>query len=310
MKDLIHIPDFTPDEIRNIMRLSHTIKKNPFQTALKNHTMAMIFEKPSLRTRATFEIGMVQLGGYSIYLQPGDIKLGQRETVADVARNLDRWVDIIMARTFSHDTIVELAHWSKVPVINALSDWEHPCQALADFFTAIEHGKDMKNFKMAFIGDGNNVCHSLMLLSAQFGADFALACPPGYEPEKKIIEQTQTLMSKNGGTLTVTHHPDEAVENADAVYTDVWVSMGQENESIDRKKLFQPYKINTQLLKNAKPDALVMHCLPAHRGEEITNEVIESKQSVVFDQAENRLHVQKAIILTLLHKDTQIHVSK
>ncbi len=309
MKDLISINDLTVDEIQHIFELAHAIKKNPYQSVLSQRSMAMIFEKPSLRTRVTFEVGMVQLGGHAVYLQPADIKLGQRETVADAARNLERWMDIIMARTFKHETIVKLAENCSIPVINALSDLEHPCQAMADFFTVLEHRKNFDGFTMAFIGDGNNVCHSLMLLSGKLGTNFILACPKGYEADPEIVKQTEALMAKNGGSFSMVHDVREAVERADALYTDVWVSMGQEEETKIRREQFKAYQLNEQVLKNAKKDMLVMHCLPAHRGEEITDEVMDGPHSIVFDQAENRLHAQKAIILHLLHKDKDITVS-
>ncbi len=306
-KDLLSIDDLSIEEIHSLFECAGQIKKYPLQSMLSQRSMAMIFEKPSLRTRVTFELGMVQLGGYAIYLQPVDIKLGERESVADVARNLERWVDIIMARTFKHSTIVEMAQYAKIPVINALSELEHPCQALADLFTVLEHRNNFDNFKMSFIGDGNNVCNSLMLLCAKLGSSFALACPKGYEPDKNIIGRTKELMKENGGDLTITNDIKEAVDGSDAIYTDVWVSMGQEDESTRKKEIFSRYQVNSQALKYAKPDALVMHCLPAHRGEEITDDVMDGRNSVVFDQAENRLHVQKAIILKLLKKDDKIN---
>lgn len=305
-KDLLSICDLSTAEIHALFECAGLIKRYPLQSILNQQSMAMIFEKPSLRTRVTFEIGMVQLGGYAVYLQPVDIKLGERESVADVARNLERWVDIVMARTFRHSTISELAKHAKVPVINALSELEHPCQALADFFTVLEHRKNFDGFKMAFVGDGNNVCNSLMLLSAKLGTNFALACPRRYEPDKSIVAQTKEIMRQNGAQLLITEDIAQALSDADAVYTDVWVSMGQEEETTRRKEIFSKYQLNKEVLKLAKPGALVMHCLPAHRGEEITDDVLDGPQSVVFDQAENRLHVQKAIILKLLNKDDKI----
>jgi len=308
MKHLLSINDFTNRETEKIFTLTKEIKKFPFQQMLKQRSMAMIFEKPSLRTRVTFEIGMVQLGGHAVYLQPSDIKLGRRETAADVARNLDRWADIIMARTFKHKTIEELAKYSSVPVINALSDIEHPCQAMADFFTILEDKGDFDGLNLVFIGDGNNVCNSLMLLSGLLGTDFVLACPQGYEPKTEIIVKTKELMKKNGGSFKIINDIKEAAASADFLYTDVWVSMGQEQESEQRKQKFKSYQINSELLAMAKPTVKVLHCLPAHRGEEITSEVMDGPQSIVFDQAENRLHTQKAIILHLLEKDHLIKV--
>lgn len=306
MKDLLSIGDLSKQQILEILDLSKKLKASPYQSVLKQRSLAMIFEKPSLRTRCTFETGMVQLGGHALYLQPSDIKLGQRETISDVAKNLERWVDVIMARTFLHSSITELAENCSIPVINALSDIEHPCQALADFFTIFEHRQKVSGLKIVFIGDGNNVCHSLMLLSAIVGSDFTLACPPGYEPEEDIVEKTRELMSKNGNTFAVSSNVKEASVGADVLYTDVWTSMGQEEETKHRKKIFQPYQINSELIKLANPDVLVMHCLPAHRGEEITGDAIDGPNSVVFDQAENRLHVQKAIVLKLLNKENNI----
>lgn len=306
MKDLLSILDFSTDQIKQLFELAAALKKNPYQSVLHQETLAMLFEKPSLRTRATFEVGMTQLGGHALYLQPSDIKLGQRESVADVARNLERWVSIIMARTFLHTTIAELAENAGVPVINALSDIEHPCQALADFFTVYERCDNFDNFTMAFIGDGNNVCHSLMLLSAQLGTSFNVACPEGYEPDESIVAKTREIMARNGGELKVVRSVDEAAQGVDALYTDVWTSMGQEAETAERLNVFRPYQINDEILAQAHSDALVMHCLPAHRGEEITDSVIDGPHSVVFDQAENRLHIQKAIMLTLLNKQHDI----
>ncbi len=303
MKDLISINDFSSQELRDLFDISMSLKANPFNDILSQRSMAMIFEKPSLRTRATFEIGMTQLGGHALYLQPQDIKLGERESVADVARNLERWVDIIMARTFLHQTIIDLAKNASIPVINALSDIEHPCQALADFLTILEHKKSFDGLKLAFVGDGNNVCHSLMILSAKLGVSFSLACPQGYEPMEQIVSLTQELMNQTGAEFNISEDVNDAVSGADAIYTDVWVSMGQETETADRKKLFAPYQVNSSVVSVAKSDVIVMHCLPAHRGEEITDEVIDGPHSVVFDQAENRLHAQKAVIIKLLKKE-------
>ncbi len=306
MKDLLSISDLSKQQVLEILDLSKKLKASTYQSVLSQRSLAMIFEKPSLRTRCTFETGMVQLGGHALYLQPSDIKLGQRETISDVAKNLERWVDVIMARTFLHSSIIELAENCSIPVINALSDLEHPCQALADFFTIFEHRKKVSGLKIVFIGDGNNVCHSLMLLSAIVGSDFTLACPPGYEPEESIVEETKAIMSKNGNTFTIFNNVKEASVEADVLYTDVWISMGQEEETKHRKKIFEPYQINSELIGLANKDVLVMHCLPAHRGEEITADAIDGANSVVFDQAENRMHVQKAIILKLLNKDNNI----
>ncbi len=267
---------------------------------LQGKTLALVFEKPSLRTRVAFEAGMTQLGGHGSYLSANDIDMGGRESIPDVARNLSRWVQIIAARVFKHATIETLARYATVPVINALSDREHPCQVLADMLTLLEHRKRLAGLHLAYVGDGNNVCHSLMLIGATLGLHVAVACPPDYRPDPEIVALAEQRAASNGATLLLTASPSEAVSNADAVYTDVWVSMGQEHETARRRPVFQPYQLNAALLAQAQPDALVMHCLPAHRGEEISVDVIEGPQSVVFDQAENRLHVQKALILTLL----------
>src|SRR5262245_30990127 len=246
----------------------------------------MIFEKPSLRTRVTFEVGMVQLGGAAIHLAPGDIRLGERESAGDIARNLERWVDLVMARTFRHQSVVDLAAAARVPVINGLSDLHHPCQVLSDCFTLLEHRGKIAGLRVAFIGDGNNVVHSWMDAAARLGFDFVLACPPGYEPDP-------TITAEAGKRVTITQDVDAAARGADVVYTDVWTSMGQEAEAKARRRAFQPYQVNERLVALAGPKALVMHCLPAHRGEEITDAVIDGPQSAVFAQAENRLPVTK-----------------
>lgn len=267
---------------------------------LRGKTLALVFEKPSLRTRVAFEAGMTQLGGNGSYLSANDIDMGGRESVPDVARNLSRWVQAIAARVFKHQTVEDLARYATVPVINALSDREHPCQALADMLTLHEHYGHIAGLRLAYLGDGNNVCHSLLLLGALLGLHVSVACPADYRPHPDILQQAERLASQHGATIRVTAQPEKAVEGADAVYTDVWASMGQEHEAARRRPLFQPYQLNATLLGLAQPGALVMHCLPAHRDEEITAEVLDGPQSVVFDQAENRLHVQKALILTLL----------
>jgi ornithine carbamoyltransferase len=263
---------------------------------LAGRTFALIFEKPSLRTRVTFEVGIVQLGGRAVYLSGGEIGLGTRESVPDVARNLSRWVDGIAARVYAHQTVEALARHATIPVINALSDHEHPCQALGDFFTLWERGIDLARMRLAWIGDGNNVCHSLILLGALLGTSMVVACPPDRAPHPRVLARIHEL----GGRLHVTSDPREAAAGADVLYTDVWVSMGQEAEREERRRVFAPYQVNEALLRLAKPSALVMHCLPAHRGEEITDAVLDGPQSIVLDQAENRLHAQKAIILDLL----------
>ena len=301
-RSLLSIADLSKSEIDLILDtaslLKATIKKDPaaHHSILAGRTLAMIFEKPSLRTRVTFETGMTQLGGHAIYLAPADIQLGVRETVPDVAMNLSRWVDVIMARVFAHSTVKGLADNASIPVINGLSDLEHPCQALADFQTIREHKGEFKGLKLAFIGDGNNVAHSLMLLAAKVGMHFAIACPEGYDPLSDIVEQAREFAAKTGSVIDVVRDPYAAVTGADALYTDVWTSMGQEAEKKERARIFAPYQVNQALLSAAKPNAIVLHCLPAHRGEEITAEVLDGPQSVVLDEAENRLHAQKAVL--------------
>jgi ornithine carbamoyltransferase len=299
-RDLLRIRDLTGDEIEAIFALAGRLKKKlragrP-HPLLAGRTLAMIFEKPSLRTRVTFEVGMVQLGGAAINLAPGDIKLGERESAGDIARNLERWVDLVMARTFLHQSVVDLAAGARVPVVNGLSDLHHPCQVLTDCFTLLEHRGLLEGLRVAFIGDGNNMVHSWMDAAALLGFDFVLACPPGYEPDARITAEAASH-------ATVTHDAEAAARDADVIYTDVWTSMGQEAEAAARRAAFAPYQVNERLVALARPEALVMHCLPAHRGEEITDAVIDGPQSVVFDQAENRLHLQKAIMVWLLGAD-------
>ncbi len=302
-KDLISIFDLTADEIKEIVAVAATLKerhakRTPF-SPLAGKTLAMIFEKPSLRTRVTFETGMTQLGGHAIFLGPDDISMGVRESVVDTARNLSRLVDGIMARTFAHETVVGLAREATIPVINGLTDRLHPCQGLTDCFTIQEKLGSLSGVKIAFLGDGNNVAHSLIYAAARLGMDFSIACPPGYEPSSEIVNEAK---AEAQSTIIVTHDMAEALAGADVVYTDAWASMGQEQEAEERRKAFASYQLNTAVLRMARPNALVMHCLPAHRGEEITDEVIDGPQSVVFEQAENRLHTQKAV-LTMLMSD-------
>ena len=301
----IAAPDFARDwdlageELAALLDLAAEVKRSPrrYAHALTGKSIALLFEKPSLRTRLTFELAIQQLGGASV---ASDGPIGTREPVQDVARNLERWVDAIVARTFSQTTVDALARWSSVPVINALSDVFHPCQALADMLTLKEHFGDCAGLKLAFIGDGNNVAHSLMLNAARLGMDFAIGTPHGYEPDPDIVAQADGLAAVSGASLLLTDDPAEAVAGAHAVYTDVWASMGQEKEAARRRKAFQHYQVNTALFAQARADAVFMHCLPAHRGEEVTDAVMESANSVVFDQAENRLHTQKALLLMLL----------
>jgi len=297
--DMLRDLDLTDDELLYLLDLADEVKRSPqdFARALDNQSIALLFEKPSLRTRLTFELAIKQLGGGSVAL---DGPIGVREPLKDVARNLDRWVNGIVARVFSQDTIEGLAQWSSVPVINALSDAYHPCQALADVQTIRERFSSFDGLKVAFIGDGNNVAHSLMLTSLRLGMDFALGCPPGYMPNPEIVAQAEGLAAVSGAALTVTNSPAEAVDGAHAVYTDVWASMGQEQEAVERRHAFREYQVNDALFEQARPEAVFMHCLPAKRNEEVTDSVIESRRSVVFDQAENRLHAQKALLLMLL----------
>ena len=291
--------DLSQDELLALLSLTQQVKSAParFAKALTGRYITLLFEKPSLRTRMTFELAIKQLGGDSV-LNTGPI--GDREPLKDVARNLDRWTHAIVARVFSQKTIDDLAYWSSVPVINALSDRFHPCQALADVFTLQEKFGDLRGLKLAFVGDGNNVAHSLMLCALRLGMNFALATPPGYEPDNDIVSQAEALAAVSGAELVITNDPIQAVTGAQGIYTDVWASMGQEHEKAQRLADFAPYQINSALFQKASSDALFLHCLPARRGEEVADEVIESPASAVFDQAENRLHVQKALLLMLI----------
>ena len=299
VSDFIRDLDLAQDELLALLDLTQQVKSNParFSKALSGQYLSLLFEKPSLRTRITFELAIKQLGGDAV-LSTGPI--GDREPLKDVARNLDRWTNAIVARTFSHQTIEELAHWSRVPVINALTDRFHPCQAQADMFTLQEKFGDLRGLKLAFVGDGNNVAHSLMLSSLRMGMNFSIATPRGYEPDAEIIAQAEALAAVSGAQLMITRNPADAVRSAHAVYTDVWTSMGQEKERRKRLSDFAKYQVNAALLAEASADAVFLHCLPAKRGEEVTDEVMECPQSAVFDQAENRLHVQKALLLMLI----------
>ncbi len=299
-RDFLSIATHTPSELEAILddaaRLKADLRAGKGERPLLGKTLAMIFEKPSLRTRVTFETGIKQLGGASVYLAPGDIQLGARETVADIARNLSRWVDLIMARTFSHEAMIELAEHASVPVINGLSDLLHPCQVLADCQTLREQKGRLEGLTVAFIGDGNNVVNSWIHAASRLGIHFRVACPEGYEPNATLVAQAQKTST---ASIEVFRDPAAAAADADALYTDVWTSMGQEAESQARRTAFEGYQVNSALLSKAKKDALVMHCLPAHRGEEITGEVVDGPQSVVLEQAENRLHAQKAVMVRL-----------
>ena len=300
--DLLTGAEWNPNRVRDLFQLSADVKARPGQygAALAGRFLALILEKPSLRTRVTFEVGMRSLGGTAIFLDQTVSRLGERESIPDVARNLSRWVHGIVARVFEQRELDQLAEFSNVPVINALSDRFHPCQAYADFFTLLERYGTLRGLKLAYVGDGNNVCNSLMSAAARVGAEIRVATPPGYEPDASIVAETRQAARETRGAVEVLHSPEQAVEGAQAVYTDVWASMGQEEEADARRVIFEPYQVNEALMARARPDALFMHCLPAHRGEEVTDAVIESRQSVVFDQAENRLHAQKALLVELL----------
>ncbi len=291
--------DLTLDEVSYLLELAGQVKAYPgrFAESLKGRSLSLLFEKPSLRTRMTFELAIQQLGGHAVTAAG---MVGEREPIKDVARNLDRWTNGIVARVFSQTTIDELATWSSVPVINALSDLYHPCQALADMQTLKEHFGEVRGLNFTFIGDGYNVAHSLMLSATRLGANVTIATPPAYEPNQEVVAEAEGLAAISGSTLRITTDPEEAVTNANAVYTDVWASMGSEHEADKRRKAFRKFQVNESLFSLAAPDAVFMHCLPAHRDEEVTDTVIESPRSVVFDQAENRLHAQKALLLMLL----------
>jgi ornithine carbamoyltransferase len=301
-KDFLSIRDFSPGQIRHFLHVACQVKASPerFAGALKGKTLAMIFEKPSLRTRVTFDVGMEQLGGHAVYLSPAEISLGKRESVHDVAKNLERMVQAIMIRTFAHEIVVEMAKHAGIPVINGLTDYSHPCQAMADYLTLLEVKGQIAGLKIAYIGDGNNVARSLMFAGAQLGANVWVATPPGYEPSPDSVAWSRQRWSETHGSCTVTNDAELACFGADVVYTDVWASMGQEVQATHRQNIFRPYQVNERLFGCAKPDAIFLHCLPAHRGDEVTDDVIDSPRSFVFQQAENRLHAQKAILLELM----------
>ncbi len=296
--------DLTREEIEEILKTAELLKSQLRaginHPLLKGKTLAMIFEKPSTRTRVSFEVGMWQLGGYALYLSANDLQLGRGESIADTAHTLSRYVDGIMARVFHHQTILELIKYSSVPVINGLSDFTHPCQGLADLFTIYEKKGRFSGLKLAYIGDANNVAHSLMEGCSKMGINITLGCPEGYGPHPQVLSKAKREAKRNGCEIVVTNDPREAVKEADIVYTDVWTSMGKEKEHQEREKIFKPYQVNSKLVKWAKKDYLFMHCLPAHRGEEVTDEVADSKNSIIFDQAENRLHTQKALMALIM----------
>jgi ornithine carbamoyltransferase len=301
-KDFLTIRDFSPAELRATLKLAAQMKAKPKQyaTSLKGKTLALIFEKPSLRTRVTFDVGIQQLGGFSVPLMPSEISLGKRESVHDVAKNLERMVQGIMIRTFAHQIVVDMAKYASVPVINALTDYSHPCQALADYLTVKEVKGKLKGLKLCFVGDGNNVAHSLMFAGARLGVNVTAACPKGYEPSPVALRDAQEDARESGARIELVHTASEGVRNADVIYTDVWASMGQEAEAETRKAIFRPFQVNAALMAKANKDAIFLHCLPAHRGDEVTDEVIDSAASFVFQEAENRLHVQKAVMYQLM----------
>ncbi len=307
MKDFISLHDLTKEEIENLIKLAvelkTDLKKGIQHKILKDKTLGMIFSKSSTRTRVSFEVGMTQLGGYPLFLSSNDIQLGRGETIYDTAKVLERYLDGIMIRTYSHDDVIELAHHADIPVINALTDLLHPCQVLADLQTVYEKKGTLENLKFTYIGDGNNMAHSIMYGCGKMGIDCAIASPEGYMPNQEVIDNANDDFKKSGADLVITQDPVEAIKDADIVYTDTWVSMGQEDEKAERIKIFMPYQVNKELFKNAKSDALFMHCLPAYRGYEVTEDVIDGPNSVIFDEAENRLHAQKAIMATLMQED-------
>lgn len=304
MKHLISIHDLTLEEIEQIFKLTDTLKKQLKEGTqhhlLKGKTLGMIFTKSSTRTRVSFEVGMYQLGGYPMFLSANDIQLGRGETIYDTAQVLSRYIDGIMIRTFKHSDVEELARYGSIPVINGLTDLMHPCQALADLFTVYEHKGTLKGLKLAYVGDGNNVANSLLHTCAKVGMDIAVGTPKDYECDKNIISEANEDAKVSGSKIIITNDPIEAVQNADVVYSDTWVSMGQESEKAERLKVFAPYQVNRELISKAKSDAIFLHCLPAYRGFEVTDDIIDGPQSKVFDEAENRLHVQKAVMAILM----------
>ncbi len=303
-RSLDSLSHLTKEEIEQILKTSELLKlqllRGEEHPLLKGKTLAMIFEKPSTRTRVSFEVGMWQLGGYALYLSASDLQLGRGEPVADTAQVLSRYVDGIMARVFAHQTILDLAKYSRAPVMNGLSDFTHPCQGLADLFTIYEKKGRLSGLRLAYVGDGNNVAHSLLYGCSKMGLNITLACPKNYEPNPEVVLKAKEEGKKNGSEVRVTKDPKEAVKGADIVYTDVWASMGKEKEHEERIRVFKPYQVNGKLVKEAREDYIFMHCLPAHRGEEVTDEVADSENSVIFDQAENRLHTQKAVMALIM----------
>ena len=300
--DLLVGTEWNVAQVRELLRLATEVKAHPdrYSKALAGRSLAMIFEKPSLRTRVTFEIGIQSLGGWAILLDHSETRLGERESIADVARSLSRWVQGMVARVYSQEALETLANYSRGPVVNGLSDMYHPCQAFADYFTIEERFGSANGIRLAYVGDGNNVCHSLMLAGARVGAHVRIATPEGYEPDANVTEAARLAAAETNGSIEIFRSPEEAVSGAQAVYTDVWTSMGQESETQRRTEIFAAYQVNSTLMAHAAPEGVFFHCLPAHRGLEVTGEVLDSPSSLVFEQAENRLHVQKAILLMLL----------
>lgn len=301
-KDFLQVLDMTKEEILKTFDIALDMKANrkKYSEVLKGETLALIFEKPSLRTRTSFDVGIQQLGGFSLYLSPNEISLGKRESVHDVAKNLERMVQGIMIRTFGHHIVEDMAKYAKIPIINGLTDYSHPCQAMADFLTIKEIKGDFKGLKLCYAGDGNNVAHSLMHAGARLGVDVTVLCPKGFEPNLIAFQESIEAAKETGAKIEVSHEPKDGAKDADIIYTDVWASMGQEAETEARKKIFRPYQVNDELMSYAKKDSIFMHCLPAHRGDEVTDSVIDAQNSVVFQEAENRLHVQKAIVYQLM----------
>ena len=301
-RDFLSLHDITISEMEALLHLAEDVKAHPetYGVALQGRMAALIFEKPSLRTRVTFEVGFEQMGGHAVYLAPGDIGLGKRESVKDVARNLSRWVDVMIVRTFSQRLLEEMAYAAHVPIINALTDLLHPCQAIADLLTLEEAKGRLKGLHLVYVGDGNNVALSLAHAAGKVGMHFTIACPPGYEPNADILTEARSDGASTGAEIRVVHDPKEVLSTADAVYTDVWTSMGQEKETAERQRAFAGFQVNRELMKTAPADALFLHCLPAHRGEEVTDEVLDGARSVALEQAENRLHAHKAILLAVL----------
>ncbi len=303
-RDMLSLKDYTPEEITQIMdladELKSTHKEGNHSSLLQGKTLGMIFQKPSTRTRVSFEVAMFQLGGHGLYLSASDLQLGRGETISDTGKVLSRYLDGIMIRTFAQKDVEELAQSAEIPVINGLTDLLHPCQVLADLQTVREHKGDLRGLKLAYLGDGNNVCHSLLYGCAKMGMHISVASPQDYLPVPHIVEEARSVAGETGGSVTILLSPLEAVQDADVVVTDVWASMGQEAEQKERLKIFAPYQVNTDLVRRAKPDFIFMHCLPAHRGEEVSDEIIDGSHSVVFDEAENRLHAQKALLALLM----------